>query len=130
MENCSMKRGFFFLRPCDHPARRQCTICGKPFCEEHLRIRPGRNEPACLDCLGKELQKPNRGSDYEDDLFDPGWSYGYRRNFYSGSHYRPWYIGQANADTSFDGHEVRVFDSESADDFDDDPNAEADGFDS
>lgn len=126
-----MKRGFFFLRPCDHPAHQQCTICGGHFCAEHLRIRPGRNEPACLDCLGKEMQRPvNKDRDYDDDLYEPAWCYGYRHSYYAGNNYRPWLFGRHQGKNDFDGHEVRVFDNEVDDSFDGDPNAEASSFDS
>ncbi|MDD3147642.1 MAG: hypothetical protein PHD82_10095 [Candidatus Riflebacteria bacterium] len=132
MENCSMKRGFFFLRPCDHPAHQQCSVCGRYFCAEHLRINPGKNEPVCLDCLGKEMQKPQNREKNDDEIYEPTWCYGYRHSYYSGCHYRPWYLGRrGSADNdNFDGHETRFFDSEVDDNFDDDPNAEDSSFDS
>ena len=131
MENCNMKRGFFFLRDCDHPAHQSCSSCQKSFCAEHLRIKPGVNEPVCLDCLGKAMQqqsqnpKKNNGRDsyYDDYYYDNAWCYGYRSNYYSSSRYAPWYLGSASQDDAqFNDHDVRVF--ESSTDIDD-PDAEA-----
>ncbi|HNX77824.1 MAG TPA: hypothetical protein PKM56_19250 [Candidatus Rifleibacterium sp.] len=128
MNNCSMKRGFFFLRPCDHPARNQCSQCGQSFCDEHLRIRPGAGLPVCLDCLGKKMQRPGKtGTD--DDSFEPAWSYGYRRNYYADG-YQPWYFGRQPRRNANDGYDVRAFDNESEDGIDDGPDGEAGSFDS
>lgn len=133
MENCNMKRGFFFLRDCDHPAHQNCTVCGKAFCDEHLRNKPDSNEPICLDCLGKSLQQQpqknasrSHNQDYHDDYYyDSLWCYGYRNDYYDREHYSPWYFGQANSSSQFNDHDVRVFESSSA--FD---NQDAEAFDS
>lgn len=122
-----MKRGFFFLRPCDHPARQQCSMCGRPFCEEHLRIRPGSNAPACLDCLGRAQQKRSL-TDGDNDL-EPAWCYGYRQTYYAGG-YQPWYFGRRPSNTENEGYDVRVFDSEVEDDLDGGPDGDPDTFDS
>ncbi|MBU1108548.1 MAG: hypothetical protein KKB51_17870 [Candidatus Riflebacteria bacterium] len=137
MENCNMKRGFFFLRDCDHPAHQSCSVCQASFCSEHLRIKPETNEPVCLDCLGRTMQQQqqqqqqnqtlntrNRRNDYYDDYYyDNAWCYGYRSNYYSSSHYSPWYLGNSSRNNSqFNDQDMRVFDN-SADI--NDPDAEA-----
>ncbi|EKD81327.1 MAG: hypothetical protein ACD_39C01858G0001 [uncultured bacterium] len=120
MENCNMKRGFFFLRDCDYPAHQNCTSCGKAFCNEHLRIRPGVNEPVCLDCLGKTIQQQSQDKDkkldtrdgsYDDYYYDTAWCYGYRSNYYTSGSYSPWYFGTAaKAESSgFNDSDFRVF---------------------
>ncbi len=122
-----MKRGFFFLRPCDHPARQQCSMCGRSFCEEHLRIRPGSNAPACLDCLGRAQQKRSL-TESGDDL-EPAWCYGYRQTYYADG-YQPWYFGRRPGNNNKEDYDVRVFDSEVDDDLDGGPDGDADTFDS
>ncbi len=140
MENCNMKRGFFFLRDCDHPAHQSCCVCGKAFCNDHLRIKPGSNEPVCLDCLGKTMQQQSQdktkaaGRDrYNDDYYyDDVWCYGYRYNYYSS--YRPWYVGQTSdlQGSHFSENDIRVFEpSAEIDDMDAEaPDPEANVFDS
>lgn len=138
MENCNMKRGFFFLRDCDHPAHQHCSVCGKAFCNDHLRIKPGTNEPVCLDCLGKIMQQENQEktartrsrNHYDDYYYDTAWCYGYRRNYY-GAHYSPWYMGDRH-DAQFDEHDVRSFEPAGEnDDFEAEaPDPEANVFDS
>ncbi|PKL42226.1 MAG: hypothetical protein CVV41_15745 [Candidatus Riflebacteria bacterium HGW-Riflebacteria-1] len=131
MENCNMKRGFFFLRDCDYPAHQSCSSCGKSFCNEHLRLKPGISAPFCLDCLGKTMQQSIQGKDkgvstrdnYDDYYYDTAWCYGYRSNYYSSGSYKPWYFGSVNADDSdFNDSDIRVFDAASESD---DPDAEA-----
>lgn len=138
MDNCSMKTGFFFLRDCDFPAREQCIVCGRHFCNKHLKIQRGSNAPICLDCLGKEMQenknKTSAGDKYDDDCYDSTWSYGYRHSYYRNSHYAPWYMGDNdNHAQIFDEHDVRSFDKSPDNDNDgsnDDFDSEASTFDS
>jgi hypothetical protein len=124
MENCNMKRGFFFLRDCDHPAHQSCSVCGKAFCNDHLRIKPDSNEPICLDCLGKSMQQQPQEK-----------TKGSGRNRYNDdSSYRPWYIGhRSDLDGShFGENDIRVFESSAEiDDMDAEaPDPEANVFDS
>lgn len=128
-----MKRGFFFLRDCDFPAHDQCTICGKGFCHEHMRIQSGKNAPVCVDCLGKQMQQAKDKSSYNDEYYDSTWCYGYRHSYYSSGSYLPWYLGNNHHNqAAFDGYDVRSFDSNPGDDGDssDDLDAEANVFDS
>lgn len=129
MDNCNMKRGFFFLRECDHPAREECRVCGKAFCNEHLRIHPQQNAPVCLDCLGKQIQGAKDKSCYKDQY--QTWGYGYRHNYYQ-QDYTPFYVGHRNSnDDFFDNYDVRSFDTSSENDPDaEDFDAEANTFDS
>ncbi|OGK07755.1 MAG: hypothetical protein A2W80_06190 [Candidatus Riflebacteria bacterium GWC2_50_8] len=132
MENCNMKRGFFFLRDCDHPAHQSCASCGKAFCNEHLRIKPGASAPFCLDCLGKTMQQTNQNKDkkvstrddyYDDYYYDTAWCYGYRSNYYTSGSYKPWYFGTVDADGSeFNDQDIRVFEPSAEIE---DPDAEA-----
>lgn len=129
MTQCNMKRGFFFLRECDHPARAECTICGQSFCNEHLRINPETNAPACLDCLGKIIQKAKNKDNYHDHYHT--WGYGYRHDYYQND-YQPFYSGNKSKDDHFfDDYDVRSFDNNSDNDQDAESfDAEANTFDS
>lgn len=126
-----MKRGFFFLRECDHPAHETCHICGKAFCHEHLRIQPGNNAPACLDCLGKQMQNARDKEKFKDHAQSPAWGYGYRHTYYDEG-YQPFYSGRrTSSDDFFTQHDVRSFESGNGGDPDDENfDAEANTFDS
>lgn len=114
-----MKKGFFYLRECDNQATTSCTICGREFCNEHMKIMPGKNQPACLDCLGKEMQKKKTRkdqSDYDDDYYyEPTWCYGYRHSYYNNNRYSPLYDGDDFSDSYYSELDVRSFDDKSED---------------
>lgn len=141
MTNCQMKKGFFFLRECEKNATSTCSVCGREFCTEHMKMLPGKNQPACLDCLGKQLQTAktkklkDSESDYDDHYYDSTWCYGYRHSYYRRTHYSPWYDSDNDFNDnyyseldvrSFDDAEENALDSEVGDDF----QAEANVFDS
>lgn len=112
-----MKKGFFFLRECENQAVATCSVCGRKFCSEHMRMIPGKNEPACLDCLGKQLQAKKRSkkaretdSEYDDYYYDSVWCYGYRHSYYRNNNYEPWYDGNDLGDDYYSELDVRSFD--------------------
>ncbi|GAB4272765.1 MAG: hypothetical protein Kow0029_11790 [Candidatus Rifleibacteriota bacterium] len=138
MTNCQMKKGFFFLRDCEKEATISCSVCGREFCPEHIRMLPGQNEPACLDCLGKRMQIANRKKsgrsdyDYDDYYYDSSWSYGYRHRYYLNNHYSPLYDGDDFNDNYYSEVDVRSFDDREDDlaEIGNDYQAEANVFDS
>lgn len=135
MAKCQMKKGFFYLRECENQAVTTCTVCGREFCKEHMRMMPGKNEPACLDCLGKQIQTAKAAkskSRYDDDdyYYDSAWCYGYRHNYYHNTRYSPWYDGDDINDNYYSDLDVRSFDDKGeegsgelmAEDYDDNAN--------
>lgn len=135
MAKCQMKKGFFYLRECEKQSVSTCTVCGREFCQEHMKMLPGKNQPACLDCLGKEMQRAKsdkaRNDYYEDDYyFDPVWSYGYRHSYYRNNRYSPWYDNSSLDDDYYSEFDVRSFDDRAeagenqllAEDYDDEAN--------
>lgn len=130
MTNCNMKRGFFFLRDCDHPARETCCECGKAFCSEHLKIHPEKQAPVCLDCLGKQMQTAKDQTRYNSYNRGSLWCYGYRHNYYDDG-YHPFYSGRNHErDEFFDQYDVRSFDNGGNEIDNEDFDAEASTFDS
>ncbi len=117
MANCQMKKGFFYLRECEKQAVETCRVCGREFCSEHMRIMPGKNEPACLDCIGKAMQKKtaarNTADDDDDYYYDSVWCYGYRHNYYRNNRYSPWYDGDDFSDDYYSELDVRSFNDKS-----------------
>lgn len=130
MTKCHMKRGFFFLRECDHPARETCCECGQTFCSEHLRIHPEKQAPVCLDCLGKQIQAAKDKTRYRSHSHGSAWCYGYRHNYYDHG-YHPYYTGELlENDDFFDQYDVRSFDNGGKEIDNEDFDAEAGTFDS
>lgn len=135
MTKCQMKKGFFYLRECENEAVTECTVCGRQFCKDHMRMMPGKNQPACLDCLGKQLQKSKaldkrKDNDYDDYYYDPVWCYGYRHSYYRDHRYSPWYDGDDFDNDYYSDLDVRSFDDKGeegsgelmAEDYDDNAN--------
>ena len=114
MEKCRAKRGFFSLRDCGEPSVKQCALCGRPMCSQHLSPRSGFSR--CLDCEGRAaekdvLQQPKSKTPPPDQpLDDPEWSYRYRDRYYSRTHYAPLYVG-TYYDSYYDRYDTRSFDS-------------------
>ncbi len=119
MTKCQMKKGFFYLRECDKDAVATCTVCGRQFCSAHMRMMPGQNQPACLDCLGKQMQTAKaaqKNRDYDDDYYyDSVWCYGYRHRYYDNTRYSPWYDGDDFEDSYYSDLDVRSFDDQVVD---------------
>jgi hypothetical protein len=105
-----------------------------------MRIIPGKNQPGCLDCLGKQMQTQKdekarkKDDDYDDYYYDSSWSYGYRYHYYRNNNYSPWYDGDDLNDSYYSELDVRSFDDKEIDEVgaDDslDYQAEANVFDS
>jgi len=113
MRNCRAKRGFFSLRDCGEMAVKDCVLCGRPVCSQHLSPQSGYTR--CLDCEGRATEKkvldPKAPPPPPDaPLTDRGWAYRYRDRYYSRSHYAPVYVG-SYYDSYYDRYDTRSFDS-------------------
>ena len=122
MEKCRAKRGFFSLRDCGEMSVKQCALCSRPMCSQHLSPMSGFTR--CLDCDGRaaekevvsQKQKPQMNAPPppgEQPLNDPTWSHRYRDRYYRDSGYAPIYTG-AYYDSYYDRYDTRSFDSDMA----------------
>ena len=93
---CMARSGFLTLRDCGNPEAQNCGKCGRPMCMQHLSARTGFTE--CYECAAMTA---------DVDPWDPEWSYGYRRSFYTSQGYSPFYFGNR----TFDDYDVRSFHS-------------------
>ena len=126
MQTCRARRGFFSLRDCGERALKQCALCSRPMCSQHLSPRSGHSR--CLDCEGRAVEKdvlatppgPRKGTPPPpleapagNALTDPAWPQRYRERYYSRAGYAPLYAG-AYYDTYYDRYDTRSFDSDLA----------------
>lgn len=116
MEKCRAKRGFFSLRDCGEMSVKQCALCGRPVCSQHLSPQSGFTR--CLDCEGRAVERdaidPKAPPPPPDQpVSDPGWSYRYRDRYYSRAGYAPIYAG-TYYDSYYDRYDTRSFDSSQA----------------
>lgn len=111
MQTCRARRGFFSLRDCGVMATRQCALCARPMCSEHLSPQSGFTR--CLDCEGRAVEKDvlaSPGKRPDQPLTDPAWSHRYRDRYYSRTGYAPLYAG-VHHDSYYDSYDTRSFDS-------------------
>jgi len=126
MDKCRARRGFFSLRDCGEMAAKQCAMCGRPVCSQHLSPQSGFSR--CLDCEGRQeeqsavnggaaakqqQQQQQQQTTPDQPLNDPAWSYRYRDRYYSRYGYAPIYAGYYH-DTYYDRYDTRSFDSDMA----------------
>ena len=84
---CMAKRGLLTLRDCANAEERNCEVCGRPMCHEHLSARSGYTK--CLECWAADPKT--------DQQYDAEWASGYRRDYYRRSGYAPILLGGAAA---------------------------------
>ena len=120
MERCRAKRGFFSLRDCGEMSVKQCALCGRQMCSQHLSPMSGFSR--CLDCEGRaaekgvvarKSQKNAPQPPPEQPLDDPTWSHRYRDRYYRTGAYAPIYLG-THHDSYYDSYDTRSFDSDMA----------------
>jgi len=116
METCRARRGFFSLRDCGEMSVKQCALCGRPMCSQHLSPQSGFTR--CLDCEGRAVEKdvlaaPEKTKPADQPLTDPAWANRYREGYYSRSGYAPIYTG-SYYDSYYDRYDTRSFDSSMA----------------
>lgn len=108
---CAVRRGFFVLRACDHPAVAACASCGKPACAEHIAMVGGPTY--CVECQARRGEQAGA----------PMWrgrsaAFGYRNHYYT--NHTPIYWGSSYG--SYDDHDHQQFDADPAEpQHDDDP---------
>jgi hypothetical protein len=137
MSKCAVKRGIITLRDCGNEASDTCTVCARPMCQEHTRVRGA--ELLCVECFARQAEEQTAGQatrgtktqgasrqTRESDWEDESWPYVYRHHYYTSYHYQPFYYG-SYYDSYYDSYDMRSFDRGSADALDDDE-AAAGGF--
>lgn len=85
IQYCQLQRGFFVLQNCDRPAVKNCGMCGRFVCLEHLSQSSGNY--ACIDCFQRNNQRETYDSENDD------WVYYFRNRYYSDYGYRPFGFG-------------------------------------
>ncbi|SNR48036.1 hypothetical protein SAMN06265355_10392 [Actinomadura mexicana] len=73
VNRCTVTTGFFVLGRCGRSAVATCPQCGRPVCGAHAG--PNALCPECAAAQGYRTQDPHH----------PGWTHGYRREYYQGS---------------------------------------------
>ncbi|MDB5032916.1 MAG: hypothetical protein JWQ98_157 [Chlorobi bacterium] len=118
MSKCAVKRGILTLRDCGEEGINTCSICARPVCAEHTRIRS--SDTICVECFakGEEEAKSAKGpkapnahppvARNEEEWNDPDWAYSYRHYYYMNSSYNPFYPGHYYSDY-YDDYDVRSF---------------------
>jgi hypothetical protein len=95
MRPCTVTSGFFMLRNCGRPGVDLCRQCGRALCAEH--VGAGGWCPECSSAQWYDQRNP----------YHPGWTRGYRRDYYrrSAQTYNDttWYSG-------FDSYDRSAFD--------------------
>ncbi len=102
MGTCIVRSGFLTLRDCGNPAASVCATCGRAACPAHLSASSGFT--VCLECASKTSTDE---SVLESDSYDSDWRYRYRNHYYHRG-YMPIYDGSS----TYDGYDVRSFDSD------------------
>ncbi|MBS1911771.1 MAG: hypothetical protein JST22_07280 [Bacteroidetes bacterium] len=140
MSKCAVKRGIVALRDCGNDATDTCTVCSRPICREHTRIRG--TQVMCVECYARQEQqdaaaagsragagapkaaaKGAKGTDYDENAWqDDSWPYYYRHAWYTTSFYHPFYNG-IYYDTYYDDYDLRAFADSTQRDLDDDSTA-------
>jgi hypothetical protein len=103
MERCAVRRGFFVLRGCDHPAVATCAACARPVCAEHAVA--GNGAVRCVECQAR----------FTEPSGEPFWrsrasAFAYRERYYS-SH-TPIHWG--TSDTVYSDSDFQPFDGDPA----------------
>ena len=90
MNVCAGRRGFLTLSSCGEPAGRNCAVCSRPMCPEHLSPSSGFTQ--CLECAngkgkGKAAAPPPVANRPVINNTDD--AYMYRESYYSDRSYSP-----------------------------------------
>lgn len=123
MSACAVKRGIITLRDCGNEATDTCSVCARPICRDHMKLRG--TDIFCVECYARQQQQDaaagaqQKGStsakapkakaatpqyDPEDDT----WAYSYRHYYYSNFFYHPFYTG-SYWNSYYDDYDVRSF---------------------
>ena len=105
MSTCMARRGFLTLSDCGNTAVTACSNCGRMMCPTHLS--PTSGFTMCLDCAATTTPAATNPQGQEE--YDDVWAHRYRNNYYSSTHYTPYYMGSRH-DSYYDSQDVRSFD--------------------
>jgi len=98
MNNCSGRRGFLSLTACDAPGARNCAVCARMMCPDHLS--PASGFVKCLECANSRQREP---LPQKPVINDADSSYRYRESYYADRGYAPMATAFALRDSrSFD----------------------------
>ena len=137
LDLCSCKRGFFTLRDCGNPATTSCELCTRRMCDEHMAARIGAR--VCVECAAKQEEgqdpaataqaagiggqpvqpvspgqpQPGVQPGFDDEAEMREYPYRYRRQYYSGFGYYPWWWG--TSDPYYNDYGYRYFDDDDDD---------------
>ena len=110
-DTCSVKRGFFMLRPCGNSASAQCSECQRAICGEHISALEGRM--VCVECKARKTEANRSRQPVDYDPYDRNWAYSYRHGYYSSYGYHPIWWGSYYGGYH-DDYDVRSFTPEKA----------------